>query len=170
MNVSEAIRARRSIRVFEKKDVEEDKLNRVLAAGRLAPSARNLQEWKFVVVRDRATREKLIAAAKNQRFVGEAPVVIVACATIVDHVMTCGIPSWHVDVPIAVDHMTLQAVEEGLGTCWVCAFDEDKVKQVLDIPAGVRVVTLLPLGYPAEEPAPRHRKALEEIICSERFS
>ena len=170
MNVSEAIRGRRSIRVFKDKPVEEEKLKRVLEAGRLAPSASNMQEWKFVVVRDRETREKLMRAARNQSFVARAPVVIVGCGIITNHVMPCGQLSYPVDVAIAVDHMTLQAVEAGLGTCWVCAFSESEVKSVLGIPDGVRVVALLPLGYPGEAPPPRPRKGVEEVVCFERFS
>ncbi|HUT25169.1 MAG TPA: nitroreductase family protein, partial [Sumerlaeia bacterium] len=83
---------------------------------------------------------------------------------------TCGQLTYPIDVSIAVDHMTLQAVEEGLGTCWIGAFYEDKAKAILGIPDDVRVVALLPLGYPAEEPPPRPRKALEEIVARERWS
>jgi len=169
MNVSEAIRSRRSIRAFKSKPVEEEKLQRVLEAGRLSPSARNVQDRKFVVVRDRATREKLMKAAKNQSFIAQAPVVIVACGTLAEYVMSCGQLAYPIDVAIAVDHMTLQAVAEGLGTCWVCAFSEPDVKKLLAIPDTVRVVTLLPLGYPAEEPAPRPRKPIQECACFEKY-
>ena len=169
MNVSETIKARRSIRVFNKTPVEEDKLARILDAGRLAPSARNMQEWKFVVVRDAATREKLVRAARNQFFVGQAPVVIVGCGTIADYVMSCGQLSYPVDVAIALTNMTLQAVEEGLGTCWVCAFEEEKVKSLLGIPEDIRVVALLPLGYPDESPPARPRKDIQQVVCYERF-
>ncbi len=170
MNVSQAIGDRRSIRVFENRPIEEEKLTRVLDAGRLAPSAMNMQERKFVVVRDRPTRQKLMHAAMRQPFVSTAPVVIVACATIVDHVMPCAQSSYPIDVAIAVDHMTLQAVEEGLGTCWVCAFSEPDVKSILDIPEPVRVVALLPLGYPAECPPARSRKPLQELVCFDKYS
>lgn len=170
MEVMAAVQARRSIRVFEKRDVEEEKLARVLEAGRLAPSARNLQEWKFVVVRDKAVRKRLIAAAKNQTFVGQAPVVIVGCGTITDYTMSCGQLSYPVDVAIAMTQMTLQAVAEGLGTCWVCAFNEAEVAALLGIPDGVRVVALLPLGYPGEEPAQRSRKDAAEVVCWERYA
>ena len=170
MNVMEAIRTRRSIRVFQRKDVEEEKLARVLEAGRLAPSARNMQEWKFVVVRDQSTRERLMIAAKNQLFVGRAPVVIVGCGIIADYTMSCGQLSYPIDVAIAMTQMTLQAVAEGLGACWVCAFNEAAVKEVLHIPAEVRVVALLPLGYPDEQPASRPRKSAAEVICRDNFS
>lgn len=170
MTVQEAIQARRSIRVFKTRRVEEEKLQRVLEAARLSPSARNLQERKFIVVRDRATRGKLMKAAKNQVFVATAPVLIVACGTLPDYVMTCGQPAYPIDVAIAVDHLTLQAVEEGLGACWVCAFSEPEVKKILGIPDEVRVVALLPLGYPAEKPVARPRKPLEDIVCYDAYA
>jgi len=164
MNVHEAIAARRSVRAYEDKPIEEDKLRRVLEAGRLAPSARNMQEWQFVAVRDKGLRSKLVPACKNQTFVGEAPVVIVACATQHEHVMTCGQYAYPIDLAIAVDHMTLAAVEEGLGTCWIGAFYEDRVRRVLGIPNDVRVVTVLPMGYPAETPTPRSRRSFDDVF------
>lgn len=170
MNVTEAIRTRRSIRVYRKTPVEEEKLSRVLEAARLAPTARNMQERKFVVVRDPEKRRRLVKAAKNQTFVGQAPVVIVACGTIPDYVMSCGQLAYPIDVAIAVDHMTLQAVEEGLGTCWVCAFNEEEVKAILEIPEKIRLVALLSLGYPAESPGARPRESLDEMVCFDVFA
>jgi nitroreductase len=170
MTVSEAIAARRSVRVYRGKPVEEEKLLRVIEAARLAPSARNIQECRYVAVTDRAMREKLMKAAANQSFVAEAPVVIVACATVTQYTMRCGQLAYPVDAAIAVDHMTLQAVEEGLGTCWICAFSEAEVKALLGIPEAVRVVALLTLGYPGESPAARPRKAVQDILCRERYS
>ena len=90
MDVMTAIKTRRSIRAYKDKPIEDEKLKAVLEAGRLAPSARNLQEWKYVVVKDKGLRDKLIDAANGQRFVGQAPAVIVACAVQTDHVMPCG--------------------------------------------------------------------------------
>jgi nitroreductase len=170
MNVSDAIRQRRSVRSYLERPVEAEKLERVLDAGRRAPSARNMQEWKFVVVRDAPTRARLAEAACGQAFVGQAPVVLAACAIACGHVMTCGQHCYPIDLAIAVDHMTLQAVEEGLGTCWIGAFHEAKVKEILGIPAPVRVVALLPLGYPAQVPPPTARKPPEEIVAWERWT
>ncbi|MEW6359224.1 MAG: nitroreductase family protein [Planctomycetota bacterium] len=171
MNVIEAIRTRRSIRRYLDKPVEGEKLNAVLEAGRLAPSARNIQEWKFVVVRDAEKRQKLMAATtKKQAFVGQAPVVIACCAVDAERVMSCGQKAGPIDVAIAVDHMTLAAMELGLGTCWVCAFDEAPVKEALGIPDGPRVIALLTLGYPESVPSPTPRKGLEEIVCQEKWS
>jgi len=165
MDVFDAIKARRSVRSYLDRDVEEEKLRQVLEAGRLAPSASNRQEWRFVVVRDAQLRQKLVAAAHGQRFVGEAPVVIVACAVQSDHIMPCGHPSHLIDVAIAIDHMTLAARELGLGTCWIGAFDPDEVRRVLGIPGDVEVIELLPLGYPSEWPQARPRKPFEEVVC-----
>src|SRR5512136_2361800 len=151
MNVIDAIASRRSVRRFSSRPIEDDKLTRILEAGRLAPSARNMQDWKFVVVKDPGLRRKLAEAARNQDFVGQAPVIIAACGTS-DYVMTCGQLTYPIDVAITVDHMTLAAVEEGLGTCWIGAFYEDKVREILGIPQSIRVVALLPLGYPAQPP------------------
>jgi nitroreductase len=169
MDVMEAIRRRRSIRSYAGREVEDEKLNAVLEAGRLAPSANNRQEWKFVVVKDKALRGKLSEAAKGQRFVAEAPVVIAACAVETEKVMSCGQLAYPIDLAIAVDHMTLKAVEEGLGTCWIGAFYEDKVKSALGIPENVKIVALLPLGYPASVSSNYMRKPLDEIVCYERW-
>ena len=169
MDVCDAIRNRRSIRVYRNNSIESEKLDRILEAARLAPSARNMQERKFVVVRDRETKLKLMAAANNQSFVAKVPVVIAACGTITDYVMSCGQLAYTVDVAIALDHMTLQAVEDGLGTCWVCAFSEAEVKTILEVPDNIRVVALLTVGYPAENPEPRVRKETDEITCYESY-
>jgi len=164
----QAIRARRSIRKLLDRPIEEEKLLTILEAGRLAPSARNMQDCRFIVVRDAATRQKLAVAARDQQFVGQAPVVIAACGTS-DLVMTCGQPAYAIDVAIALDHMTLAAASLGLGTCWIGAFYEDKVKEILGVPPEIRVVALMPLGYPAVEPEPRPRKSLDEVIAWEHW-
>jgi nitroreductase len=168
MDLMQAIRARRSIRAFQDRPVEEDKLLAVLEAGRLAPSARNMQDWKFIVVQDAEARRRLAVAARDQHFVGQAPVVIAACGTS-DLVMTCGQPAYAIDVAIALDHMTLAAAALQLGTCWIGAFYEDKVKEILGVPPEIRVVALMPVGYPAQEPEPRPRKKMEEIVAREHW-
>jgi len=170
MDVAEAIEQRYSVRKYEDRPVEESKLMAVLDAGRLAPSGSNRQPWKFVVVRDAATRAKLAEACNGQTFVGTAPVVIVACGTMPDRMMGCDVPGDPVDVAIAIDHMTLRAAELGLGTCWIGAFDQDAVRGVLGIPAPAKVIEVLPLGYPADAPRPKSRKGLDEIICWEKWS
>ena len=169
VSVMTAIKMRRSIRHYKDKTVEWEKLKKVLEAGRLAPSAGNMQEWKFVVVSDKNTREKLAMAA-HSGFVEEAPLVIVACATITDCVLESGQLAYPLDVAIAVDHMTLKAVEEGLGTCWVGSFNEEEIKKILRIPDNIRVVTLLTIGYPKYVPGQRKRKRMGEIIVYEKWT
>jgi len=163
VDVFDVIARRRSIRKYVALPVPEDKLQKVLQAAQAAPSASNRQEYRFIVVRDQETRERLVHAASDQGFLAEAGVVIVACATDPSH-------RWHaVDVAIAIDHMTLAAVAEGLGTCWIGAFEEGAVKSILGIPAGVRAVMLLTLGLPAEEGRPRSRKNLKELVVAEKW-
>ncbi len=170
MNVMDAIKIRKSVRKFLDKAIEQEKLNLVLEAGRLAPSASNRQEWRFVVVSDLETRKKIAEAANQQTFVGEAPVVIVACAETDSNVMMCGQLCYPIDVAIALDHMTLAAVELGLGTCWIGAFDEKRVKEILNIPEKIRVVELMPIGYPANpSPVNKHRLPLDEIVKCEQW-
>lgn len=169
MNVAEAIQQRRSVRAYKPEQIPAPKLQKVLEAACLAPSAHNAQNWKFVVVKNEKTREELALAAANQIFIAQAPVVIVGVALEPEHIMSGGVPSYAVDLAIAIDHMTLQAAEEGLGTCWIGAFSQEKVKAILNIPAQYKVVALLPLGYPADMPRPKSRKTLEEIICLEKF-
>ena len=169
MALLKQIQQRYSVRSYQKRPVEKEKLETILQAARLAPSAKNIQEWRFIVVQDTDTRKKLRVAANNQAFVGEAPVVIVCCTAISDYVMRCGHLAYPIDVAIAMEHMALQAVEEGLGTCWVGSFYEDQVKAILAIPATARVVELLTLGYQSDTLRDKSRLALEQIACHERW-
>ncbi len=169
MDVLSAIRERRSIRSYADSPVEPEKLEKVLEAARLAPSASNRQNWKFVVVQDKATIARLVEACNGQAFVGQAPVFIAACATAPGSVMSCGQPRDTVDLSIATAYLILEAYEQGLGTCWLGSFNETKVKQLLAIPDLVRVVAVTPLGYAAVRPKPTTRKTLEQIICFETY-
>ncbi|MGI6562947.1 MAG: nitroreductase family protein [Clostridia bacterium] len=169
MDVMTAIKGRRSVRSYLPKEVEPEKLKAVLEAARLAPSARNLQNWKFIAVTDKNTIRRLTEACNNQTFVGEAPVFIAACALKDYGNMGCGIPRHIVDVSIAMTHMILEAYEQGLGTCWIGSFQQDKVKEILNIPEEAVVVAVTPLGYPAKETPPRPRKSFEEVVSFESF-
>ena len=170
MDIMEAIKRRCSVRSYQDRAVEEEKIEKILEAARLAPSASNRQEWRFIVVQDKNNRERLMKAAKNQAFVGQAPVVIACCAQTDSHVMTCGQLCYPIDVAIAIEHMALKATEEGLGTCWVGAFYEDQAKEILGIPKNIRVVELLTLGYPTSaSQTSKNRLRLEEIVMYERW-
>ena len=170
MDVKDAIRTRRSIRKFLNKPIPKEKMEKVLNAGRLAPSANNRQPWRFVVVLDEEKRRKLAQAAKNQEFVSEAPAVIVGVALNPDYIMSCEVPGYAVDLSIALDHMMLAAVEEDLGTCWIGAFSQQAVKSLLNIPERYKVAALLPIGFPAEKPEPKSRKPLEHVVSYDNFS
>jgi len=171
MDVFEAIKKRRSIRNYLDKQINDEQLTFILEAARQAPSAANRQEWRFVVVRDKATKLKLCEAAKNQEFVKKASIVIACCAATDNHIMTCGQACYPIDLAIAIDHMTLAAVELGLGSCWVGAFYEEEVKKILDIPKDIRIVELLALGYPQKMPDyPKDRLPLEEIVFFEKWA
>ena len=169
MDTFEAIKKRRSIRGYLDKAVEENKLLKILEAAREAPSASNRQEWRFIVVKDETTRKKLCQAAKGQKFVAEAPVVIACCAQTDNHTMTCGQLCYPIDIAIAIDHMTLVAVALGLGTCWIGAFDETAAKKLLGVPADVRIIELMPLGYPADKPRPKTRMRFDEIVMNDAW-
>jgi len=171
MDIYETVKARTSVRSFKAKDVAPDLISRLLEAARIAPSASNRQEWRFIVVRDKERRKQLAEAALGQTFVGEAPVVLVCCAETDNHEMACGQLCYPIDVAIAVDHITLCAVAEGLGTCWIGAFYESEVRRILGIPKHIRVVALLPVVYPGKRsPARKNRLSLKEIVKEERWA
>lgn len=170
MDVYDSIHIRKSVRSYLDKPVEKEKLDRVLNAVRLAPSAGNRQEWRFVVVADPEKRRRLAEEAAGQRFIAEAPIVIAACAETDGKIMRCGQACYPIDMAIAIDHLTLAAVAEGLGTCWIGSFDPDTVRQILGIPKEIVVVELLPLGYPKDpEPVAKSRLPLETIVRYEKW-
>ncbi len=170
MDVLQAIEKRRSVRAYQDKPVPEEKLRKILEAARLAPSARNSQDYQLVVVKNEKMRKKIASEATSESFIGAAPVIIVAVALDPEFIMPGGIPAHPVDIAIAVDHMTLVAVEEGLGSCWIGAFKQGRIKEILGIPDRYRVVVLLSLGYPAQSPKRKLRKPLKAIISYDCFS
>ncbi len=170
MNVLEAIAHRRSVRHFDERPVEKKKLKQVLEAGRMAPSAGNRQEWRYVVVTSPTLRSSVAAACQGQRFVEKASVIIVACAHDTDHVMPCGNESWPIDVAISMDHMTLAAVELGLGTCWIGAFNPFEIRRVLNIPEDMEIVSLLVMGYPVNDvKKEKNRLAMGQICHADKY-
>ena len=169
MDVSEAIKGRFSVRSYQDQPIEEDKLQRVLEAARSAPTARNRQMWKLVVVRDEATR-KALADGAGQGFLAEAPVVLAMVGLTPADTMHCQVPVDPVDCAIVLDHLTLTAVAEGLGTCWIGHFDQGKCCQILGVPASAKIIELMPLGYPAVSNPGRSRKSLAELVCYDKFA
>jgi len=169
MDVSQAIRRRYSCRSYEDKPLDKEKLDTILEAARQAPSAKNLQDWRFVAVTEKETRKKLAAAANNQTFLEKAGAIVVAC-TVSDHVMRCGQAIGPIDVAIAIEHMCLQATELGLATCWIGSFYPDKVKPIVGIPDEVTIIELLAIGYPADSPKEHRREPIEKIVSFERWN
>jgi nitroreductase len=166
MEFYDVIKKRRSIRKYKPDAVSDEVLNRILEAAHLAPSGKNGQPWRFIVVRNPEVRQKLVKSCRDQLYISEAPVVIVGVANEDESYQKqgCYMKSWPIDLAIAFDHLILAATVEGLGTCWIGAFDEKEVKKVLNIPEHLRVVCLTPLGYADGEPKPKPRKALGEIV------
>jgi nitroreductase len=168
MSFLDVARKRFSVRSYLPRDVEEEKLLKVLEAARVAPSACNLQPWQIYVVRDIQMKMELAEAYPRDWFV-KAPVILVVCS---DHTQSWkrhdGKDYSDVDAAIAADHITLAAADLGLGTCWLGAFDVTKCRKALNLPQHMEPVAMLPLGYPAEqESSNRHttrRKSLEEIV------
>jgi hypothetical protein len=155
MEVADAIELRRSVRSYRAEDVPGGMIEAILHAGQMAPSAGNLQGREFIVVRDSGTRGLLSDAALKQRFILEAPVCIVVCANFTRTASRYGKRAelYAVqDSAASVMNMMLLALDLGLGTCWVGAFDEKAVSELLNIPSGVRPVALLPVGYPDDSP------------------
>lgn len=169
MEFWEVIKKRRSIRNFNSsKKVSNEQIEKILEAGRLAPSAHNYQDWYFVVVENQKVKEQLVEVAGDQTFLAEAAVVIVVCGDmrLADkHSLRHGQNFYTIqDTAIATICMWLTAVDQGLSACWVGAFDEEKVRQVLGIEDYFRPVALLPIGYPAETPSPRPRRNLKDLV------
>lgn len=162
LGVMEVIRSRRSIRRYKKKPIPEDLLMEVLEAARLAPSGANRQFWKLIVVRDDERKKGLVPLCRDQKFIED-------CSAFIAAVDDPNQKWFRVDVAIALDHLSLAAAEKGLGTCWIGAFDPEKVAEYLGVPKGFVVTVCMTLGYPAESPEPRPRKSLEELIFWEKY-
>lgn len=168
MNVKEAIDKRKSIRKYLDKPVDEKDLLCVLQAGQNAPSARNLQGWKFIVVNDREKNQALMEACCSQKMVGEAPVNIVVLGE-GTRTMKIGQDAVPMDGAIAMSFMMLQASELGLSTCWLGSVIPEKVKALLEVPENWNVIAVSPLGYAAEDGRDRSRKELSEVVSYNKF-
>lgn len=169
MAILEAIRKRYSCRSYLDKPVEQNKLDEILEAARLAPSAKNLQDWRFVIVADKEKKRQIIEAANNQKFLENTGAIIVACS-VSNHVMRCGQPIGPIDIAIALEHIALQAAHLGLATCWIGSFYPEKVRPILGIPADVTIIELMALGYPSDKPPKEpNRQPISKIACCEKW-
>lgn len=168
MDFYEVIRTRRSVRSYEPDPIPEKILNNVLDSARVAPSGSNRQPWEFIIIKDKKSKSQLATLCGNQRFIADAPVVIVACGRNIhfDRGGYMGDMSMLMDVSIAFTHLILAARAEGLGTCWIGLFNNEEVKMCLNIANDMNVVAISPIGFPKGEVFTEHspRKPLTEIV------
>ena len=164
MSLLDVILNRRSIRRYENKEIPKDVLDKIVEAGRQAPSAANRQPYHFVIVTDSEIKKEL--KGRFSRFLKDAPVVIVGCAN--PKALLTG--KWAtVDTTIALENMALAAWSLGIGSCWIGSFNEEKTKELLKIPEDWKVVALVTFGYPAEQPKPRKKKPTKELFSLNQF-
>jgi len=168
MDVFEAIKKRYSCRSYQDKAVEKDKLDKLLEAARLAPSAKNLQDWRFVVVTDKEIKSKVAQATNKPQIFEKASAIIAACSNS-NEIMRCGQAVGPIDVSIALEHIALEATELGLGTCWIGSFETEKVRTILGIPADINIIELMTVGYHADEPKTPNREPIEKIVCYDKW-
>lgn len=164
MDFFEVIESRRSVRAYEARPVEEEKLGAVLEAGRIAPTAHDNQPFRVLVVPTAGRKEELVRVYRQPWF-SEAPLVLAVCAVATEAwVRRDGKSYADVDAAIVMDHLILAATALGLGTCWIGAFDAAAAREVLGLEQGWEPVALTPLGYARESPSPRPRKRLEDLV------
>jgi nitroreductase len=172
MDLSEAIKGRRSIRAFKPQDIPEETVEKLIDAARHAPSAGNIQPWEFIIARNPDIK-KTLAQAAHQTFIEEAPIVIVVCADEKRSSSGYGNRGETLyciqDTAAATQNILLTAYSLGLGTCWIGAFNENEAKKALKTPKGIRPVAMIPVGYPNKTPSQRGRRPLNRIVHHEEF-
>jgi nitroreductase len=173
LDILELIKFRRSIRNFTLEDISDKEVKMILEAGRWAPSAGNLQPWKFIVIRSLETKKKLACAALSQSFIERAPVVIVVCADENKSGRVYGRRGINLyciqDTAAAIQNILLAVCALGLGACWVGAFNEDMLRTFLNLPKGLKPVAIIPIGHPIRNQLSKYKNSLEEIIHYETF-
>jgi len=168
MTVVEAILKRYSCRAYLDKPIEQDKLDKIFEAARQAPSAKNLQDWRFVVLTDKEIKQQVADCTNQVKAFGQAGAVIAACS-VCKEIMRCGQQIAPIDVAIAMEHIALMATELGLATCWIGSFDAEKVRVTLEIPKNVAIIELMALGYPANGSRQTDRLPMKDIVCYDKW-
>lgn len=179
LTFDEILKKRRSVRSFDSRPVNRDDVIAICEAARSAPSACNSQTWRFVAITDKETIQRICKEAMRpvipNKWLGQAPLIIVGCSKldiISNRIGTkvTGIEYYQIDLGIAMEHMVLKATDLGLGTCWIGWFNENRIKEVLNIPKEIKVSAMLAVGYPADEPPKkRSRKALGKILFGDKW-
>lgn len=174
MEFLELLKNRRSIRKYQKQDLTQEQINQLINAAILAPSAGNAQSWAFVVAKEQKTKQEMAKAAFGQKWLAEAPVVFVVCADeqrAEDSYGERGKTLYSIqDTSATVENILLTACSMGLGGCWMGAFSEEEIRKVINAPAHMRPVALIPIGVPAESPKARPRRPASEVVYEESFS
>lgn len=181
----ELARSRRSVRKYKPDEIDPKALERILEAGRLAPSGNNSQPWRFIVVRDEKIKKQLFEAAGKQKWILEAPVTIAVIGDITAKMKRTSFVSDEVsikdagrgevlvktvrDAAIAAEHIVMAATDEGLGTCWIALFEQDDIRPVLKVPENCYVLAIITLGHADESPKARPRHALNDIVFEDQF-
>jgi len=168
MTLLDTIRRRYSCRAYQERPIEKEKLDILFEAARLAPSAKNEQDWRFVVVTDKETKHQVAETTNKPSAFKKAGAIIVACSNS-DYVMRCGQAIGPIDIAIALEHIALQAAELGLATCWIGSFYAEKVRKILGIPDDIAIIELMTVGYPADSPKQPSREPIEKIVCYEKW-
>jgi nitroreductase len=168
MSVFETMKKRFSCRAYLDKPIEQGKLDQILEAARQAPSAKNLQDWRLVVVTDKKRKQQVADCTNHPNAFGQAGAMIAGCS-VCNETMRCGQPIAPIDVAIALEHIALMATELGLATCWIGSFDTEKVRQVLGIPRNVAIIELMALGYPVEGKRQTTREPIGSIVCYNKW-
>lgn len=171
MEFEEVLRKRHSIRRFKEKEVEEGKIKKILELANLSPSAGNLQARSAIIVRDKKMKEKICQTALGQNFIVEAAVVFIVCADLEESAQKYGRRGRELysiqDATIFASYLQLAVTSLGLASCWIGAFNEYKVSEILKLPEEMRPIAIIPVGYPVEKPYLTRRKSLDEIILKE---
>ena len=168
MTLLDTIRKRYSCRAYQEKPIEQEKLDSLFEAARLAPSAKNTQDWRFVVVTDKETKYRVSETTNRPELFEKAGIIIAACSNS-DDVMRCGQAIGPIDIAIALEHIALQATELGLATCWIGSFYPEKVRIILGIPDDIAIIELMTVGYPADSLKQPSRESMEKIVCYEKW-
>jgi len=168
MTLLEVIRKRYSCRAYQERPIGQEKLDILFEAARLAPSAKNEQDWRFVVVTDKETKREVAETTNRPQVFEKAGAIIAACSNS-DDVMRCGQAIGPIDIAIALEHIALQATELGLATCWIGSFYAEKVRIILGIPDDIAIIELMTVGYPADSPRQPSREPIEKIVCYEKW-
>lgn len=174
MELYKTVKTRRSVRSFKEEEISQETVEKILKAGIWAPSAGNRQSWEFVVIKEGYNQEELVKGALGQNFIAEAPIVIVVGANIKRSAQRYGERGRNLycllDAAAAIQNMLLTAHELGLGTCWIGAFRDEEVKEIVQFPDYVRPVAIIPIGKPAESPSAPSRYPLDQVVHEEQFS